>query len=64
VKAFDCAHVASAAAAWNALDAYDVKSVQSPLRWFAAAEFMAAFYETLFAGKTVSEAVAEGRRRL
>jgi len=25
---------------------------------------MAAFYETLFAGKTVSEAVAEGRRRL
>jgi tetratricopeptide (TPR) repeat protein len=30
----------------------------------AASEFMAAFYETLFAGKTVSTAVAEGRRRL
>jgi tetratricopeptide (TPR) repeat protein len=30
----------------------------------AAAEFMTAFYEALFAGKPVSEAVAEGRRRL
>ena len=30
----------------------------------AAAEFMAAFYEALFAGKPVSEAVSEGRRRL
>ena len=30
----------------------------------AAAEFMAAFYESLFAGKSVSEAVTEGRRRL
>ncbi|HEX5716908.1 MAG TPA: CHAT domain-containing protein [Thermoanaerobaculia bacterium] len=30
----------------------------------AAAEFMAAFYEALFAGKTVSLAVAEGRRQL
>jgi hypothetical protein len=30
----------------------------------AAAEFMAEFYEALFAGSTVSEAVAAGRRRL
>jgi tetratricopeptide (TPR) repeat protein len=30
----------------------------------AAAEFMTAFYEALFARKTVSEAVSEGRRRL
>lgn len=30
----------------------------------AAAEFMAAFYETLFAGRTVSDAVGAGRRRL
>ena len=30
----------------------------------AAAEFMASFYECLFAGDTVSEAVAAGRRRL
>jgi tetratricopeptide (TPR) repeat protein len=30
----------------------------------AAAEFMAAFYEALFAGKTVSQAVTEGRRQL
>jgi hypothetical protein len=30
----------------------------------AAAEFMAEFYEALFAGRTVSEAVAAGRRRL
>jgi tetratricopeptide (TPR) repeat protein len=30
----------------------------------AAAEFMAAFYEALFAGKTVSRAVTEGRRQL
>jgi hypothetical protein len=30
----------------------------------AAAEFMAEFYESLFAGRTVSEAVAAGRRRL
>ncbi|MEH7911802.1 tetratricopeptide repeat protein [Rhizobium laguerreae] len=30
----------------------------------AAAEFMAAFYEKLFAGSTVSEAVTEGRKRL
>jgi len=30
----------------------------------AAAEFMAAFYEALFARKSVSEAVSEGRRRL
>ena len=30
----------------------------------AAAEFMAAFYEALFAGKTVSQAVVEGRRQL
>src|SRR5215831_1110090 len=30
----------------------------------AAAEFMAEFYETLFAGRTVSEAVAAGRHRL
>ncbi|TAX63352.1 tetratricopeptide repeat protein [Rhizobium ruizarguesonis] len=30
----------------------------------AAAEFMTAFYENLFAGRTVSEAVAEGRKRL
>lgn len=30
----------------------------------AAAEFMASFYEALFAGKPVSEAVTEGRRRL
>jgi hypothetical protein len=30
----------------------------------AAAEFMASFYEALFARKPVSEAVAEGRRRL
>ena len=30
----------------------------------AAAEFMAAFYETLFAGDTVSPAVTAGRRRL
>ena len=30
----------------------------------AAAEFMAAFYEALFAGKTVSHAVTEGRRQL
>lgn len=30
----------------------------------AAAEFMAAFYEALFAGKTVSRAVMEGRRQL
>ena len=30
----------------------------------AAAEFMAAFYETLFTGATVSQAVTAGRRRL
>jgi tetratricopeptide (TPR) repeat protein len=30
----------------------------------AAAEFMAVFYETLFAGKSVSAGVSEGRRRL
>lgn len=30
----------------------------------AAAEFMAAFYESLFAGMTVGQAVTEGRRRL
>src|SRR5688572_1346510 len=30
----------------------------------AAAEFMTAFYETLFIGQTVSEAVAAGRVRL
>ena len=30
----------------------------------AAAEFMAEFYEALFAGRTVSDAVAAGRRRL
>jgi tetratricopeptide (TPR) repeat protein len=30
----------------------------------AAAEFMAEFYEALFAGRTVSEAVAAGRQRL
>ncbi|MFP5289020.1 MAG: CHAT domain-containing protein, partial [Thermoanaerobaculia bacterium] len=30
----------------------------------AAAEFMAAFYEALFAGRTVSQAVTEGRRQL
>jgi tetratricopeptide (TPR) repeat protein len=30
----------------------------------AAAEFMTAFYQALFARKTVSEAVSEGRRRL
>jgi tetratricopeptide (TPR) repeat protein len=30
----------------------------------AAAEFMAVFYEALFDGKTVSEAVTEGRRQL
>ena len=30
----------------------------------AAAEHMAAFYEALFAGKTVSQAVTEGRRQL
>ncbi len=30
----------------------------------AAAEFMAAFYEALFAGRTVAQAVTEGRRQL
>ena len=30
----------------------------------AAAEFMAAFYESLFAGKSVGQAVTAGRRRL
>jgi hypothetical protein len=45
-------------------DAASVVAMGYSVYAVAAAEFMAAFYEALFAGRTVSQAVAAGRSRL